>query len=231
MNQLGRDSSRTVALPDYREYPEPEMLRRAREFRDAMQRRRTVRDFAPRPVPQALIADCIAAAATAPSGANQQPWHFVAVSDPDTKRQIRVAAEEEERLFYEQRAPEAWLDALAPIGTDWRKPFLETAPWLIAIFAQKWGHSADGQKVKHYYPTESVGIATGLLITALHLAGLTALTHTPSPMSFLNRVLRRPTDSERPFLLLVTGYPAADAKVPRIQRKPLDAVCSFVTQV
>jgi iodotyrosine deiodinase len=208
--------------------PEPEMLRRAQDFHALMQRRRTVRDFDPRPVPREVIAACIAAAGTAPSGANQQPWYFVAVSDPDVKRRIRLAAEAEEREFYERRAPEEWLTALQPIGTDWHKPFLETAPWLIAIFVQKWGRAADGSKVKHYYPAESVGIATGLLITALHSAGLATLTHTPSPMGFLNEILGRPADSERPFLLLVVGHPAADARVPAIERKDPDAIMTWV---
>jgi nitroreductase len=204
------------------------MLRHAQDFHALMQRRRTVRDFAPRPVPREVIAPCIAAAGTAPSGANQQPWHFVAVSDPDVKRRIRLAAEAEEREFYERRAPEEWLDALRPIGTDWHKPFLETAPWLIAIFVQKWGRAADGSKLKHYYPSESVGIATGLLITALHSAGLATLTHTPSPMGFLNEILGRPADTERPFLLLVVGHPAADARVPAIERKESAAIMTWV---
>jgi len=205
-----------------------ELLRRAQEFRDRVQRRRTVRDFDPRPVPREVIEACIAAAGTAPSGANQQPWHFVAISDPDVKRRIRIAAEAEEREFYERRAPQEWLDALRPIGTDWHKPFLETAPWLIAIFVQKWGRDADGRKVKHYYPAESVGIATGMLITALHSAGLATLTHTPSPMGFLNEILGRPEDAERPFLLLVAGHPAADARVPAIERKPVEAIASWI---
>jgi nitroreductase len=210
------------------ELSEAQMLERARAFRELMTRRRTVRTFDARPVPRALVEDCIAAAATAPSGANLQPWHFVAVSDPQLKHRIRLAAEEEERLFYQQRAPDEWLEALAPLGTDWRKPFLEVAPWLIAIFVQKWGRDADGRKVKHYYPTESVGIATGILITALHNAGLATLTHTPSPMGFLNDILGRPPDSERPFLLLVTGYAAKDARVPDIRRKAAGEVASFV---
>ncbi len=218
----------TIPLPSPEPLPEPEMLRRAQDFHALMQRRRTVRDFDPRPVPREVIAACIAAAGTAPSGANQQPWHFVAVSDPDVKRRIRLAAEAEEREFYERRAPEEWLDALRPIGTDWHKPFLETAPWLIAIFVQKWGRAADGSKVKHYYPAESVGIATGLLITALHTAGLATLTHTPSPMGFLNEILGRPADAERPFLLLVVGHPAADARVPAIERKEPAAIVTWI---
>jgi nitroreductase len=204
------------------------MLRRAQDFHALMQRRRTVRDFDARPVPRGVIAACIAAAGTSPSGANQQPWHFIAVSDPDVKRRIRLAAEAGEREFYERRAPEEWLTALQPIGTDWHKPFLETAPWLIAIFVQKWGRAADGSKIKHYYPSESVGIATGLLITALHSAGLATLTHTPSPMGFLNEILGRPADAERPFLLLVVGRPAADARVPAIERKEPTAIMTWV---
>jgi len=179
-------------------------------------------------VPRAVIEACIAAAGSAPSGANQQPWHFVAISDPAVKRRIRVAAEAEEREFYERRAPGEWLEALAPIGTDWHKPFLETAPWLIAIFVRKWSRAADGSKVKHYYPAESVGIATGILITALHTAGLATLTHTPSPMGFLNEILGRPAESERPFLLLVAGHPASGARVPAIERKPAAAIADWI---
>jgi len=165
---------------------------------------------------------------SAPSGANQQPWRFVAINDPAVKRRIRLAAEEEEREFYDRRAPQEWLDALAPIGTDWHKPFLETAPWLIAIFTERWHLDAEGNKVKHYYPTESIGIATGLLIAAVHSAGLVSLTHTPSPMGFLNEILGRPGDLERPFLLLVVGYPAAAARVPAISRKPLSEIAIFI---
>ena len=217
-----------IPLPGYREYPEDEMMRRARAFHGELQRRRTVRDFSGRPVPRAVIDECLGAAATAPSGANLQPWHFTVVGDPETKRRIRLAAEEEEREFYRHRAPQEWLDALAPLGTDERKPFLERAPWLIAIFAQRYGRLADGRRVKHYYPTESVGIATGMLIAALHMAGLAALTHTPSPMKFLNEILRRPKAAERPFLLLVAGYPEENATVPDIARKPLSEVVTYV---
>lgn len=216
----------TLPLATYREIPLQEMKDRARAFCEEMSRRRTVRDYADRAVPRVLIEDCLRAAGSAPSGANQQPWHFVAVSDHAVKRRIRVAAEAEEREFYTRRAPDEWLAALAPLGTGPDKPFLETAPWLIAIFAQRWGHDAAGRKVKHYYPGESVGIATGLLIAALHHAGLATLTHTPSPMKFLNRILGRPSQ-ERPFLLLVTGYPAPDARVPDIRRKPLEEIASF----
>jgi iodotyrosine deiodinase len=213
-------------LAGYEELPLDEMRARARAFREEMSRRRTVRDYADRPVPRALIEDCLRTAGSAPSGANLQPWHFVAVSERALKREIRIAAEAEEREFYERRAPDDWLAALAPLGTGPEKPFLEVAPWLIAIFAQRWGHDADGRKVKHYYPNESVGIATGLLIAALHHAGLATLTHTPSPMKFLNRILGRPPE-DRPFLLLVTGYPAPDARVPGIRRKGLEEITSF----
>jgi nitroreductase len=217
----------TIALPPQPELSDAERLQAARDFHALVARRRTVREFDPRPVPRELIAECIAAAGTAPSGANLQPWHFVAVSDPAVKRRIRAAAEEEERQFYERRASEEWLEALAPLGTDWHKPFLERAPWLIAVFVQKWGRAPDGAKVKHYYPVESVGIATGLLITALHTAGLATLTHTPSPMGFLNEILGRPADAERPFLLLVTGYAAPGARVPDIVRKPPASISSW----
>lgn len=219
--------ARFIPLPDFREYPPDEMRRRAREFHEGLRRRRTVRDFSGRPVPREIIADCIRAAGTAPSGANMQPWHFVAVSEPKIKRRIRVEAEKEEREFYAHRASEEWLAALAPLGTDENKPFLETAPWLIAIFSQKYGMLPDGRKVKHYYPTESVGIATGMLITGLHHAGLATLTHTPSPMKFLNEILGRP-EHERPFLLLVVGYPAENASVPDISKKPLDEIAEFL---
>jgi iodotyrosine deiodinase len=215
-------------LRDYVEYPPAQMLVRAREFADDMQRRRSVRDFACRPVPRALIEECLRAATAAPSGANQQPWRFVAVSEPGVKRRIREAAEAEEREFYARRAPPDWLEALAPLGTDADKPFLEVAPWLIAVFIRRFERRADGTKVKHYYTDESVGLATGLLIAACQRAGLATLTHTPSPMGFLNEVLGRPKDLERPFLLLVVGYPAVDARVPDISRRDLSQVASFV---
>ena len=219
----------TVPLAGYEEFPVDEMRRRAAEFYAEVDRRRTVREFSDRPVPREIIENALKAASTAPSGANLQPWHFAVVSGAETKRQIREAAEVEEREFYEHRASQEWLEALAPLGTDSNKPFLETAPYLIAIFLQKFGTLPDGRKVKHYYPTESTGIATGILITALHHAGLATLTHTPSPMKFLNEILGRPKN-ERPFLLLVTGYPADDAEVPDIERKPLEAFASFVEE-
>ena len=214
-------------LPDYREYPVDEMEQRARQFYLELGRRRTVRDFSDRDVPKSIIDQCLLAAGTAPSGANMQPWHFAAVSDPEIKAKIRVAAEQEERQFYREKAPQEWLDALAPLGTDEQKPFLETAPWLIAIFVQRHGVLPDGRSVKHYYAVESVGIATGMLIAAVHQAGLASLTHTPSPMGFLNRLLDRPAN-ERPFLLLVVGYPAGDAEVPVITKKPLEEIATFV---
>jgi nitroreductase len=217
----------TIALPNYEEYPLQRMRERLAAFYADVNRRRTVREFSDRPVPRDIIETALRAAGTAPSGANLQPWHFAVVSGAATKRRIRIAAEAEEREFYEHRASPEWLAALEPLGTDSNKPFLETAPWLIAVFLQKYGELADGRKVKHYYPTESTGLATGILITALHQAGLVCLTHTPSPMKFLNDILGRP-GSERPFLLLVTGYPAADARVPDILRKPLDEFASFI---
>lgn len=214
-------------LPDYREYPPAEMRERAAAFYAELRRRRTVREFSDRPVDRGVIEDCLRAAGTAPSGANLQPWRFVAVSDPAIKHRIRVAAEEEEREFYQHRAPPEWLEALAPLGTDEHKPFLEVAPWLIAVFAQSRGELPDGRWVKHYYVSESVGIAVGFLLAALHTAGLATLTHTPSPMGFLNEILGRPA-YERPYLLIVTGYPAADAKVPAIRKLPLDAIATFL---
>ncbi len=192
-----------------------------------MARRRTVRDFSARPVPRAVIETCLRTAGSAPNGANLQPWHFVAVSDPGLKSAIRHAAEEEEREFYSERAPNEWLEALAVLGTDAKKPFLETAPWLIAIFAQPYRLLPDGRKMKHYYASESVGIATGFLIAALHHAGLASLTHTPSPMGFLNKLLDRPAH-EKPFLLLVVGHRADDAVVPDIGRKALGEISSFI---
>jgi iodotyrosine deiodinase len=216
-----------VPLSLYREYPDQEMVARATAFYGDLRRRRTVRDFSDRPVPREVIERCILAAGTAPNGANMQPWHFVAVSDSELKRKIRVAAEEEEREFYGGRAPQEWLDALAHIGTDENKPFLEAAPYLIAVFGQRFGVLSDGRQVKHYYATESVGIATGMLITAIHNAGLVSLTHTPSPMGFLNTLLGRP-DSERPFLLLVVGFPREGALVPDLSKKSLSEIATFI---
>src|SRR4051812_26287798 len=219
---------RLVPAPKIENLGDEELLLRAREFYETMNRRRTFRDYSVRPVPREVIQDCIRAAGTSPSGANLQPWHFVAVNDPAIKHQIRVAAQMEEKEFYEHRAPKAWLEALAPLGTDSNKPFLETAPWLIAVFAQPFRLLADGTRSPTYYALESVGIATGILVTALHLCGLVALTHTPSPMGFLNKILGRPAH-EKPFLLLVVGHPAENALIPDITRKSLSEISSFVT--
>lgn len=211
---------------EYRRYPLEEMRARARDFADDVHRRRTIRDFADAPVPESIIADCIRAAGSAPSGANRQPWHFAVVGNASVKRRIREAAEVEERAFYGQRAPKAWLDDLAPLGTDADKPFLERAPWLIVVFAERFEADEAGGRHKNYYVSESVGIATGMLLTALHHAGLATLTHTPSPMGFLRDILQRPKN-ERPFLIVVAGFPAANAAVPLIERKPLDAITSW----
>ncbi len=217
---------RMIPLRGYLEWPAVESQARAEAFLTQMRSRRTVRHFSDRSVPREVIETCLRTAGSAPSGANMQPWTFVVVADPEIKRTIRVEAEKEERDFYERRAPEEWLAALAPLGTDWRKPFLETAPWLIAIFSQSYGLLPDGRKVKHYYALESVGIATGFLIAALHSAGLATLTHTPSPMGFLNEILHRPAN-ERPFLLLVVGHPAEEAVVPELLKKPLNEISVF----
>lgn len=216
-----------IPLTGYAELPEAEMKRRSETFYRELDRRRTVREFDSRPVSREVIENCIRAAGTAPSGANLQPWKFVVVSDPVMRRQIRVGAEEEEREFYSHRAPKEWLEALEPLGTDHDKPFLETAPTLIAVFGEMYGTGEDGGKRKHYYTVESVGLATGLLIAAVHQAGLVSLTHTPSPMKFLNPILGRP-ENERPFLLLVVGYPAAGVEVPDIRRKSLKEIAEFV---
>jgi len=215
-------------LASYQELPPATMTDRAAEFYQFLNRRRTVRHFADRPVPREIIENCIRAAGTAPSGAHQQPWHFVAVADAAIKRQIREGAEVEEREFYEHRAPPEWLEALAPLGTDAEKPFLEVAPWLIAVFVQRFRFNAEGRKVKHYYTDESVGIATGLLLAALHASGLVSLTHTPSPMGFLNEILGRPKATERPFMIVVAGYPTSDAVVPDLSRKPLEQIATFL---
>ena len=218
---------RFVPLAGYEQYPPELMQQRVDAFAALLQRRRTARQFSARPVPRAIIEKCLQAAGTAPSGAHQQPWHFVAISDPATKARIRIAAEEAERDFYRRRAPPEWLDALRPLGTDEHKPYLDTAPWLIAVFLRRFARMPDGRKIKHYYTDESVGIATGFLIAAVHAAGLVSLTHTPNPMGFLTEILGRPKDIERPFLLLVVGYPAADASVPDIVRKPLADIATF----
>jgi len=218
-----------VPLTGYETLSEVQMQGRAKAIWQTLSKRRTIRDFSDKAVSRELIETCIKAAGTAPSGANHQPWHFVAISSPDIKRQIRIAAEAEEKEFYSKRASEEWLDALAPLGTDESKPFLETAPWLIAVFAQKRGGEKIGQNKKNYYVTESVGLATGMLITALHSAGLGTLTHTPAPMGFLRDICGRPKD-EKPFVLMVVGYPAKDAKVPKhaLIKKDLSGISTFM---
>ncbi|UTH74007.1 nitroreductase family protein [Chromobacterium sp. IIBBL 290-4] len=215
-----------VPLSTYRRYSEADMLDRSRAYYEDMKRRKTIREFSGQPVPREIIENCLLTASTAPSGANHQPWHFVVVSDPALKKKIREGAEAEEKEFYEHRAPQEWKDALAPLGTDADKPFLETAPYLIAIFGQKKTVLDDGSELKNYYVPESVSIATGFLISALHHAGLATLTHTPSPMNFLNQLLDRPAH-EKPYILLVVGYPAEQCMVPNIGKKSLAEIASF----
>ena len=212
---------------DFSLLDESEMTQLAEVFYQQMSKRRSVRNFSNKPIPDSVLEHAILSAGTAPSGANMQPWHFVVVQKPEIKKRIRLAAEKEERELYDHRASDEWLDALAPLGTDADKPFLETAPALIAIFLKKVTIDADGTKHKNYYTSESVGIATGVLITALHQAGLATLTHTPSPMKFLSQILHRPSH-ERPFLLLVVGYPAEGTLVPNIQRLPLSDIATFL---
>lgn len=212
---------------DYKEYPVEEMKQRAKDFYEDLKRRRTVRDFSNKSVPRDVIEQCILAAGTAPNGANKQPWHFAVIESADVKKKLREAAEDEEHEFYHRRAPQDWLDDLEQFGTDEHKPFLEEAPYLIGIFSESYSLNKDGDKEKNYYVKESVGIATGMLITALHNAGLATLTHTPSPMGFLNEVMNRP-ENEKPFLLLVVGYPAEDVEVPDIEKKPLHKISSFI---
>ncbi len=216
-------------LPDRMDLTDAQMLAEAQAFYNRMKRRHSVRDYAERSVPRAVIEDCIRAAGTAPSGANHQPWYFVAIGNPAIKAKVREAAEEEERRFYDGGAGDAWLKALEPIGTNDLKPHLEDAPWLIVIFAQRWGHFDDGTKFKHYYVPESTGIATGFLIAALHHAGLVCLTHTPNPMRFLNKLLGRP-ESEKPIMILAVGHPAENATVPAVAKikKPLEDILSVV---
>lgn len=216
-----------VPLTEYIEYPVDEMKKRAAEFYAEMKRRRTLRMFDTRSVSREVIDNCIRAAGTAPSGANMQPWHFVVVTDPAVKKKIRVAAEEVEKEFYERRAPQYWLDALEHLGTDERKTYLEDAPYLIVVFTVRHTSAEDGKILKHFYLAESVGIATGMLITALHHAGLATLTHTPHPMAFLRDLLGRPK-SETPYMVLVAGFPAKDATVPTIRKKSLDEIATFV---
>jgi iodotyrosine deiodinase len=218
-----------VPLPDYEELPVPEMRARAEAFYETIRRRHTVRDFSDRPVPRDIIETCLKAAGTAPNGANHQPWHFCVIGDAQVKRRIRAAAEAEEKEFYAGKAGEEWLKALAPLGTDADKPFLETAPWLIAVFGARKSVSADGVLRKNYYVPESVNIAVGFLIAALHQAGLATLTHTPAPMGFLNEICGRP-DEEKPYILMVVGYPAGNATIPAhaMEKKPLKEIASFL---
>lgn len=218
---------RPLPLPDRRDFNDADMLARAEAFYEDVRTRHTVRQFSDQPVDRSVIETCVKAAGTAPSGANQQPWHFVAISNPELKHRIRLAAEDEERRFYDGGAGEEWIKALEPIGTDASKPHLDIAPWLIVIFAQRWGTYDDGSRYKHYYVPESVGIATGLLVTALHHAGLSTLTHTPNPMKFLNEILDRP-EAEKPIMILAVGHPAEDATVPAIakKKKPLEEIMS-----
>lgn len=218
-----------IALPDRSDLTDGDMAEAAYAFHDKMKRRHTVRDFSPRPVPRQIIESCIRTAGTAPSGANHQPWYFVATSNPDFKHRIRLAAEEEEQHFYDTGAGDEWLRALEPIGTNAHKPHLDLAPWLIVVFAQRWGEFEDGTRYKNYYVPESVGIATGFLIAALHHAGLASLTHTPNPMKFLNSMLGRPR-SEKPVMIIATGHPAEDATVPAAAKwkKPLEGILTIV---
>ena len=212
---------------NFERLPGDEMIARGQSFRELMARRRSVREFSPDPVPRELIETAIAVANTAPSGANRQPWHFAAVSDPAVKAEIRRGAEAEEREFYEGgRATEEWLKALAPLGTDWRKPFLEIAPWLVVVFKQIHALDADGSKLTNYYVNESVGIACGLFIAAIQRMGLATLTHTPQPMRFLTGILGRP-DNERPYILFPVGYPHPDCDVPEISKKKLEEISTW----
>jgi iodotyrosine deiodinase len=219
--------SNFIPLKNYRKYSVAVMKKRSHEFYIEMSRRRSVRNFSEQAVPREVIENCIRTAASAPSGANLQPWQFVVVSDPEVKRRIRIAAEKEERAFYQKRVTEEWLKELQPLGTDAQKPFLESAPYLIVIFSQRYRLSQEGKKIKNYYVQESVAIATGMLITAIHHAGLVALTHTPSPMGFLNEILKRPVN-EKPLMILIVGYPAKDARVPDIKRKTLQEIATFI---
>ena len=227
MRESQTSAYRPIPLPDRRDLSDAEAAAAAAGFLDLMRRRHSIRDFSDRPVPRRVIEDCVAAAGTAPSGANRQPWHFAAVADAPTKARIREAAEAEERRFYDGGAGDEWLAALEPIGTGASKPHLTTAPWLVVVFAQRYGVAPDGSRFKHYYVPESVGIASGMLVAALHAAGLSTLVHTPNPMRFLNGLLGRP-DSEKPAMILAVGHPAADATVPAAAKvkKPLEEIMS-----
>jgi iodotyrosine deiodinase len=215
-----------IPYTNYKSYSIGEMEKRSQVFLEDIERRRTIRNFSEKLVPKEIIENCLRAASSAPSGANRQPWHFSIVSDLETKKKIRKAAEDEEKKFYSGRAPDEWLQALEPLGTDENKPFLEIAPYLIVIFSEAYGLDDKGEKIKNYYVSESVGIATGMLITALHHAGLATLTHTPSPMNFLRKILGR-GKNERAFLILVAGFPAEDVEVPNIRKKSLEEYSSF----
>ena len=225
MYRKGEVTYQALALPDRVQLPEDQSVLAAEGFRDYMRKRHSVRQYSNRPVPEAVIAACIAAAGLAPSGANHQPWHFAAISDPAMKAQIRDAAEEEERAFYSGGAGDEWLAALEPIGTGAHKPHLTDAPWLIVVFAQRYGMTQDGARYKNYYVPESVGIATGFLIAAIHHAGLVCLEHTPNPMKFLPEFCGRPA-SEKAVMILPVGYPAEDATVPAVakRKKPLNEI-------
>jgi len=218
-----------IPLPDFAELPVEEMRQRAQAFYADIRTRHTVRDFSPRAVPRDIIEQCLLAAGTAPSGANHQPWHFAVITDPAIKRRVREGAEAEERAFYAGRAGQEWLDALRPLGTDADKSFLETAPYLICIFGARKSRGADGRLRKNYYVPESVGIATGFLVAALHRAGLATLTHTPAPMGFLNDICGRP-ENDKPYILLVAGYPAPGATIPAAatRKKPLGEIATFL---
>ena len=231
MYRKGEVSYQPLPLPDRVQLDDAAALAEAERFRDYMKKRHSVRDYSPRPVPEAVIASCISAAGTAPSGANHQPWHFVAISDPAMKARIRDGAEEEERAFYQGGAGDEWLSALEPIGTGVSKPHLTDAPWLIVVFAQRYGMTEDGARYKNYYVPESVGIATGMLITAIHHAGLVCLEHTPNPMKFLGPLCGRP-EHEKPVMILPVGYPADTATVPAVakRKKPLDQIMSVFRQ-
>ena len=212
---------------DFTEYPPEEMLQKSLQFYNEIKRRRSVREFSDRPIPSEVISNAVLAAGSAPSGANQQPWKFIVVANPEVKRQIRQAAEEVERKLYADVAPEDWLNALAPLATDASKPFLETAPCLIVIAAKKYALDQEGNKQKVYYAPESVGIATGILLAALHMSGLATLTYSPSPMNFLSRILGRP-DNERPYMIVVAGFPAENATVPALEKFPLEQIAEFI---
>lgn len=231
MYRKGEVTYQALPLPDRVQLAPEASLQAAEGFLAYMQKRHSVRDYAPDPVPEAVIRACIKAAASAPSGANRQPWHFVAIADPAMKARIREAAEEEERAFYGGGAPDEWLAALEPIGTGVSKPHLTDAPWLIVVFAERWGVNDDGEKYKNYYVPESVGIAVGFLIAAIHHAGLVCLEHTPNPMAFLNDMLGRPPQ-EKPVMILPVGYPAPDATVPQVakRKKPFDRVATVFRQ-